>query len=113
MATITPVDPRKATGALVAATAANGGGDVIPMQPGKTYMVRINNGGGAGITVDLNDPVSGSSGPVEYDDVSIGAGASRVFSFKRTLYGKTPTADLALNYSAVTSVTVEAYGPLD
>jgi len=112
MATITPIDPRRSTGALVAPANASGGGDVIPMQPGKTYLVRVNNGGGAPITMDINDPVSGA-GVVEYDDVTITNATARVFTFKRPLYGKTPTADVALTYSGVTTVTVEAYGPLD
>jgi hypothetical protein len=113
VATITPVDPRQANGVAVATTAASGGGDVIPMQPDKTYLVRINNGGGAPITVDIDDPASGSGGTPEYNDVSVTNGTSRVFAFKRPLFGKVPSADVALAYSAVTSVTVEAYGPLD
>lgn len=113
MATIPPVDPRTANGALVAPVAANGGGDVVPMQPGKTYAIRVNNGGGAPITLDIDDPASGSNGTPEYNDVSITNGTSRLFTFKRPLFGKLPTADVALAYSAVTSVTVEAYGPLD
>lgn len=112
MATITPIDPRRATGAAPSPANASGGGDVVPMLPGRTYLLKVNNGGGAGITMDIDDPVSGS-GNVEYDDVPIGAGASRVFAFKRPLFGKTPTENVALSYSAVTSVTVEAYGPLD
>lgn len=112
MATITPLDPRRSGGVTPAPANASGGGDVIPMQPGKTYLIKVNNGGGAGITMDINDPNSGAS-VVETDDASIGAGAAKVFSFKRPLFGKLPTADVALTYSAVTSVTVEAYGPLD
>lgn len=113
MATITPVDPRSATGAAVSAATAAGGGDVIPMKPGRTYMVRVNNGGVGDITVDIDDPASGSGGTPEYNDVTVAAGASRVFAFKRPLFGKLPTANIALAYSGVTSVTVEAYGPLD
>lgn len=113
MATISPVDPRSANGALVAPTAAAGGGDVIPMLPGKTYSVRVNNGGGGAITVSMDDPAIGVAATPEYNAVSIAAGASRVFSFKRAQFGKTPTANVALTYSGVTSVTVEAYGPLD
>jgi len=112
VATINPVDPRTANGALKAPVAAAGGGDVIPMLPGRTYLVIINNGGGAGITASIDDPASGS-GQVEYSNVSIAAGASQVFAFKRPLYGKTPTANVALSYSGVTSVTVDAFGPLD
>ena len=113
MATITPLDPRQANGVLVAPANASGGGDVIPMQPGKTYAVRVTNGGGAPITLDIDDPASGSGATPEYNDVTVTNATSRVFTFKRPLFGKTPTADVALSYSAVTSVTVEAYGPLD
>lgn len=112
MATITPVDPRTANGALAAPVAAAGGGDVVPMQPGKTYTVRINNGGGAPITVDIDDPASGA-GNVEYNDVTVTNATSRTFCFKRNQFGRTPTADVALTYSGVTSVTVEVLGPLD
>jgi len=90
VATINPVDPRTANGALKAPVAAAGGGDVIPMLPGRTYLVIINNGGGAGITASIDDPASGS-GQVEYSNVSIAAGASQVFAFKRPLYGKVDT----------------------
>lgn len=113
MATITPIDPKGALGALKTTTAANAGGDVVPMRPGKTYTVVINNGGGAGITVDIDDPNSGAGVTPEYNDVPIAAGASRVFTFKRPEFGATPTANVALAYSAVTTVTVEAYGPMD
>ncbi len=113
MATLTPQDPRTSSGVVVAPYTAAGGGDVIPMQPGKTYMVIVNNGSGAGITIDIDDPNSGTGITPEYNDVPVGAGASRAFGFKRPLFGKTPTADVALAYSAATSVTVEAYGPLD
>lgn len=113
MATINPVDPRTATGAAKTTTAAAGGGDVIPMKPGRTYLLVINNGDTNAITFDVDDPNSGSGGTPEYNDVPLGATSSRVLAFKRPLFGKTPTADIALAYSAVTSLTVEAYGPLD
>jgi len=112
--TINPVDPRGATGAAkttAAATATDG--DNIPMQPGRTYLVVVNNGSGAPITVDIDDPASGSGGTPEYNDVSVTNGTSRVFSFQRPLFGKTPTANVLVLCSAVTSVTIEAYGPLD
>jgi hypothetical protein len=110
MATITPLDPRSGTGALAAPATAAGGGDVIPMQPGKQYMVKVNNGGGGAITVTIDDPVIGGA---EYSAVSIAAGAARVFNLKRPNYGAVPNANVALTYSGVTSVTVEAYGPLN
>lgn len=111
--TINPVDPRKPTGAApVAAAATATDGDNIPMAPGRTYMVVVNNGSGAGITVDIDDPSSGA-GVIEYDDVSVGAGASRAFAFKRPLFGKVPTENVKVTCSAVTSVTINAWGPLD
>ena len=113
MATITPVDPRSANGALAAPATAAGGGDVIPMQPGKTYLVRVNNGGGAPITVSVNDPSVGAAATPEYNAVSVVNATSRSFCFKRANFGTTPTQNIALTYSGVTSVTVEAYGPLD
>lgn len=112
MATINPVDPRTPTGAAKATSAAAGGGDVIPMQPGKTYMVVINNADTNPITASLNDPASGGT-LKEFDTVPIAASSSRVFPFKRKLFGAQPTADVALTYSAVTSVTVECYGPIE
>lgn len=108
-----PLDPRQANGVLVATTNADATGHVIPMQAGKTYAVRINNGAGAPITVDIDDPASGSGGTPEYNDVTVTNATSRVFAFKRPLFGKVPTADVALSFSSATSVTVEAYGPLD
>lgn len=111
--TINPVDPRTATGAApVAAAATATDGDNIPMLPGRTYMVVVINGSGAGITVDINDPASGA-GVVEYNDVAVGAGASRAFAFKRPLFGKTPTENVNVLCSAVTTVTINAWGPLD
>jgi hypothetical protein len=110
MATITPLDPRSSVGVVAAPSNAAGGGDVIPMQPGKQYVIKVNNGGGGGITVSADDPVTGGT---EYSAVPIAAGASRLFNFKRPNYGAVPTANIALTYSGVTTVTVEAYGPLN
>ena len=112
MATITPLDPRKPAGVVPAPANASGGGDVIPMQPGKTYLIKVNNGAVGAITMDINDPVSGN-GLIETDDASVGATSAKVFCITRPNFGKTPTADVALTYSAVTTVTVEVYGPLN
>lgn len=112
--TITPVDPRRATGGTpqrAAATATDG--DNIPMLPGRTYLVEVNNGSGADITVDINDPNSGTSATPEYNDVTVPAGASRAFTFDRPDFGKTPTSNVHILCSAVTTVTIDAYGPLD
>lgn len=112
--TITPVDPRSPLGAApqgAAATATDG--DNIPMKPGRTYLVVVHNASVAGITIDINDPNSGSSATPEYNDVPIGAGASRAFRFDRPEFGAVPTANIHVLCSAVTSVTIDAFGPLD
>lgn len=112
--TITPVDPRRANGALAAPAAATAtDGDNIPMLAGKTYLVRVNNGSGGAITVDIDDPASGAGGTPEYNDVSIANGASRNFTFKRPQFGKMPSDNVLVVCSGVSSVTIEAYGPMD
>jgi len=108
----TPLDPRTPTGALATPVGADAASHLIPMQPGKTYLVRVINGAGAPITVSIDDPASGA-GAVEYTNVSVVNATARSFVFKRPAFGKTPTADVALTFSAVTTITVEAYGPLD
>jgi len=109
-----PLDPRQATGVLVAPVNADATGHAIPMLAGRTYMVRVNNGAASPITLDIDDPASGAGvGNPEYNDVTVTNGTSRVFAFKRALFGKVPTADIALTFSSATTITVEAYGPLD
>lgn len=113
MAALTPVDPRgSATGALVVKNTAAGGGDTIAMQPGKVYQIIVNNGHSSPQTVTIDDPASGS-GLAEYSAVSVTNATSRVFTVTRPLFGKTPTANVALTYSGVTALTVEVYGPMD
>lgn len=97
--------------AAVMVTAA-GGGDKV--RPGPGVFVEVNNGGGAGITVTVDDPLSKSPvGAVQFNpDLSVAVGAG-----KRAAIGPLPaerfagTADglVAITYSAVTSVTVGAF----
>lgn len=112
MAVLTPVDARTPTGALVVKNTAAGGGDTIRMEPGKAYQIIVNNGHSAAQTVTIDDPASGP-GVLIASAVSVTEGTSRAFTVKRPLFGKTPTADVALTYSGVTALTVEVYGPLD
>jgi hypothetical protein len=83
------------------------------MQPGKQYVVLVTNGSGAPITIDLDDPTTGAAAAPDFDNAPIAAGATRVFTVKRPNYGAVPTANIALTYSLATSVTVQAYGPLN
>lgn len=112
MAALTPVDARSASGALVVKNTAAGGGDTIAMQPGKSYLIIVNNGHSAAQTVTVDDPASGS-GATEITAVSVTEATSQAFVVKRPLFGKRPTADVALTYSGVTALTVEVYGPMD
>ena len=113
MAAITPVDPRNiAVGALVVKNVASGGGDTFPALPGKNYLVIVNNGHTSPQNVSIDDPASGA-GQVEANAVPVTNATSRGFLLSRPLYGKQPTADIALTYSGVTALTVEVYGPLN
>lgn len=112
MAAFTPVDPRTATGALVVKNTAAAGGDTVAMQPGKTYVLVVNNGHSSAQTITIDDPASGA-GATEYTAVSVANATSRAFVIRRPLFGKVPTAEVALTYSGVTALTVEVYGPLD
>lgn len=114
MAAIAPLDPRTPLGVAPApANATATTGDTIAMEPGKTYLVIVNNGAVGAITVDIDDPASGSGGTPEYNDVPVAATNAKVFTFKRPHFGKTPTENITIICSAVTTVTIEAYGPLD
>jgi len=109
MAVLTPQDPRTGTGVAPVKTAANAGGDTIPMRHGKTYMIKFVNGAGAPQTVNINTPTSGGT-QIE-TTYAIPATSERVFVVSRDYHGA-QTVDVALTYSAVVTLTVEVYGPL-
>lgn len=113
MAAITKVSP-SLSGTAVTGAAASAGGDTVANPRGNT-IIRITNGGGSTITATLaaqvtTRPADGTfpAQTVSNAAVSIAAGVTR-------LIGPVPPAYndgnglIQLTYSAVTSVTVEAY----
>lgn len=93
-----------------ALVAAAGGGDAFA--PGPTTFVRINNGGGSGITATFVTP-----GTVGTTGLTIADGGGTVTNAQSRLFGPFPaeiyadptTGLVTLTYSGVTSVTVGVF----
>lgn len=115
MATLTPVNPA-ISGALLALTAAAGGGDQFANLRGNAYFV-INNGGGGSINVTFAAqqtaiPAQGINPPIILANnvVAVAAGAQKII-------GPIPAAfndgngNVQVTYSGVTTVTVGVLQP--
>lgn len=112
MATLTQQQINRA-GVADSLTAAAGGGDACEAGVGR--FLRVNNGGGAGITVTLAIPSSSSPIPnVTYTNVAVSVtnGTSKIIKVGPEM--KDPTTGLCtITYSGVTSVTVGAFTVTD
>lgn len=93
------------TGTLEALAAASAGGDLLP-NTGKEW-VDIANGGGSSINVTITGYVDGVA--VTAQTVAIANGArKKIGPFPPTAYNNSSN-QVAIGYSAVTSVTVQAF----
>lgn len=93
-----------------ALVAAAGGGDSF--LPGATTYIRVNNGGGAPITVTVATPNSvGNSGLAQADvSVSVTNAQSRLIGpFPAHLFAQADDGLADITYSGVTSVTVGVF----
>lgn len=91
--------------------AAAGGGDTLT--PGDTTFLYVKNGGGSPITVTIDDPNSvGPSGAAQFNpdlSVSVTNGSEKCIGpLSATRFGRSSDGQVAITYSAVTSVTVAA-----
>jgi hypothetical protein len=116
MADITPVAPTMA-GANPSGVSASGGGDAV-LNPRGNVIIRVTNGGGSSITVTLAvgpNPTRPSDGT--FPAMTLANNVVTVPNGQSRIIGPVPPAfndgngKVQLTYSAVTSVTVEAYQP--
>lgn len=114
MANLTINDITQA-GTLASTSAAAGGGDTLTPTPGdyRNLILYVNNGGGASITVTIDDPTSTSPvgattwNPDQGISVTNATAKYILIDVRRTL--NTGTGLISITYSGVTSVTVGAY----
>lgn len=91
-------------GAAVTYTAAAGGGDTC--KPGANTVLHVKNGGGASITVTVTSTGSVYGHPIVLTPVAIGAGLERLIGPLRPEVVGNAAGDVAIAYTAVTTVTV-------
>ncbi len=113
MATITPIKPSTA-GTDINPTAAAGGGDVVTNTRGRVVL-RVNNGSGAPITVTAAAVQTARPAEGPWPQMTLANLTVQVPAGDSRLIGPIPPAfnnasgQVALTYSDVTTVTVEAY----
>jgi hypothetical protein len=91
-----------------ALVAAAGGGDAFA--PGPDTYVRINNGGGASITVTFATPGSVGGNAIADGGGSVTNAQSRMFGpFPAELYADPTTGLVTTTYSGVTTVTIGVF----
>jgi len=113
MATLTTQNITR-TASQVTLVTATGGGDA--MECGPKMMLRVNNGGGAPITVTIAIPVGSSAySNVAYasSTFSVPAGGMREFGSVDGFYRDPITGLATVTYSGVTTVTVGAVKLVD
>lgn len=101
-----------AAGAVPAFVAAAGGGDTVVPRPG--LYLEVVNGGGASITVTIDDPNSvAPAGATQFNPDTthtIAAGARRKIAMNDVARFTNPATGVAsISYSGVASVTVGAF----
>lgn len=114
MANLTINDITQA-GTQITTSAAAGGGDTLTPTVGdyRNLILYVNNGGGAPITVTIDDPTSLTPtaatqfNPDQAVSVTNGTIKAILIDVRRTL--NTGTGLISITYSAVTSVTVAAF----
>ncbi|MFI6334133.1 hypothetical protein [Streptomyces sp. NPDC050535] len=87
------------------ATAAAGGGDTVPVGPGR--FLYVNNGSGGSITVTLATPGTVSGLAIADTAVAVAAGKHAIIPLANVFRGATGRA--AITYSGVTSLTVRPF----
>lgn len=91
-----------------ALVAAAGGGDAF--QPGQDTFIRINNGGGAPITVTFATPGSVSGLAIADASVVVTNAQSRIVGpFPPGLFADPTTGLVTTTYTAVTTVTIGVF----
>lgn len=115
MATLTPKAPTLA-GTTLAPSSAAAGGDTFA-NPRGTAMLYVKNGGGSSINVTLTAqqtkrPAEGPWPEATVPDVvvAVAAGVEKIIGPIPSAYN-TDTGNVAVSYSAVTSVTVAVIQP--
>lgn len=94
-------------GSTPAPVAAAGGGDTL--QPGDRTFLRVINGGGGAITATVDSVTPCNYGSDHDLVVSVPAGATRdIGPLPASRFARTSDGLVAVTYSGVTSVTVEA-----
>lgn len=89
--------------------------DTVAVQPTSRYIIHVKNGGGASITVTLDDQAT--AGPAQAQafnpDVqfAVPAAGERVILVDSTRF-RDSLGNLNLAFSAITTVTYAIYGPL-
>lgn len=106
MAALTTQSPL-VTGVAIAYVAAGAGGDTISPSDGKTF-IHVKNGGGSSITVTVTAVGQCSQGFLHDAVVVIAAGLDRAIGPFDSNRFTNISSQVAVGYSAVTSVTVAA-----
>lgn len=106
MATITPTNITTA-GQAITFVAASAGGDTIAGAGNTTIQFQVKNGGGASITVTFAGVTACDQGTVHTYPVTCAAGVDTDIVIPAKAINPT-TGNVAVTYSAVTSVTVAA-----
>lgn len=105
MATITPTAVTTG-GVAVTFVAASAGGDTVATS-GKATRLHVINGSGASVTVTFTGVVACSQGATHNTTATVAAGATEYVQIPAQAIDPT-TGNVAVGYSAVTSVTVAA-----
>lgn len=113
MATLTKTVPAL-SGTVPTSASAAGGGDQAANPKGKLYL-RVTNGGGSSITVTLTAAITTRPSDGTFPATTFGNQAVVVANGATKIIGPIPPAfndgngNVQITYSAVTSVTVEAW----
>lgn len=107
MATITPVSSAGGATAVLTFASASGGGDTIAAASGKQVVLLVNNADASSKTVTLAGVVPCSQGSTHNVATSVAAGKTAEIPVPPQCIDPT-TGNVAVTYSAVTSVTVAA-----
>ena len=93
--------------------AAAGGGDYFVPDSGGLYLIHIKNGGGASITLTIDDPTSQSPPNASQFNpdvaVTVTNAQERMVLVDASRHKSPSTGQIVLTYSAVTSVTIGVF----
>jgi len=105
MANITPVQVTADGAAAYTAAAASGGGDTVINATTNTSLIVVN-GGGSSITITFTGVTASNHGVVDNPTRTVAAGKTQIIPIPD--YVINSSSQVAVAYSAVTSVTVGA-----